>query len=67
MRNYVTRSGDTWDMIAYKYMADGEKGVSRLIMQNSLFADVVRFPAGLTLNIPDDVYGTVTEIPPWRR
>ncbi len=54
-------------MIAYKYMADGEKGVSRFIMLNSQFADVVRFSAGLTLNIPDDVYGTVTEIPPWRR
>lgn len=67
MRSYTTIQGDTWDMIAYKYMADGEKGVSRLIMLNSQFADVVRFSAGLTLNIPDDVYGTVTEIPPWRR
>lgn len=67
MRNYVTRSGDTWDMIAYKYMADGEKGVSRLIMLNSKFADTVIFPAGIALNIPDDVYDTATDIPPWRR
>ena len=63
----MTVQGDTWDMIAHKYFADGENGVSRLIAQNSLYADTVKFPAGIVLYVPDDSYEVSAVIPPWRR
>ena len=67
MRNYMTKQGDTWDMIAHKCYEDGEMWMSTLITINSDYADIVEFPAGIYLIIPDKNYNNPDYVPPWRR
>ena len=67
MRNYTTIQGDTFDYIAYQLMNDKEGGVTRLISGNSEYAEYAVFPAGIVLNIPDNVTISTNNIPPWRR
>lgn len=67
MRNYTTIQGDTFDYIAYQLMNDKENGVSRLISANSEYGEYAVFPAGIELNIPDNVTISTNNIPPWRR
>ena len=64
---YRTRNNDTWDEIAFRHCIDKERGMSRLIEANSRYANTVIFSAGIILTIPEDVYETVTDVPPWRR
>ncbi|MBQ6971814.1 MAG: tail protein X [Synergistaceae bacterium] len=69
MREYMTMSGDRWDLIAYRLYPDSgrERNMSRLIMANSDYVGVVIFPAGVKLNVPDEVVRSAKIIPPWRR
>lgn len=66
MRRYRTLQGDTWDMIAYRCYGT-EKMTSELIQANSEYADYVVFPAGLVLNIPEEIIPATINTPPWRR
>lgn len=69
MRDYVTVSGDTWDLIAFRLFADGgrERNMTALIQANASHAMTVIFPAGVTLSVPDEAYVSDKIIPPWRR
>ena len=69
MRKYLTISGDTWDMIAFKVYEGlgGEKLTSALIEANSGHIHTVIFPAGVELNIPEVNAPASKSLPPWMR
>lgn len=68
MISYTTIQGDTWDGIAFRLWGR-EHLMDALLQANPDHADVLFFPAGLTLAVPDvDLDATiqpVTELPPW--
>lgn len=68
MRQYRTIQGDTWDMIAFREYPDrgGEKLMSVLIEANEDYADIVKFPAGIILNVPEVAKQSVNNLPPWK-
>lgn len=72
MKTYVTAQGDTYDQISLKEYGT-EYAVRDLIAENAflnpMLATVWRFPAGVTLKIPELKAGAADylELPPWRR
>lgn len=62
---YITKSGDMWDKIAHEQMGS-ESFMNQLIEQNLELIDIVVFPAGIEVAIPE-VDDTQTEMPPWRQ
>ena len=64
-RQYTTVQGDQWDHIAYKVYAD-EMGVNKLLEANQKYKDIVIFPAGITLQIPDYIRPLSSVLPPWK-
>lgn len=69
MREYVTKSGDTWDLIAFREYdgLGGESLTSALMEANPEYIETVIFNAGVRLDIPE-VYIPVSEnLPPWMR
>lgn len=66
-KTYYTIQGDMWDGIAKK-LYDDESGVNALLEANQQYADIVVFPAGIILDVPDYEKSTPTNLlPPWRR
>lgn len=66
-KTYYTIQGDMWDGIAKK-LYDDESGVNALLEVNQQYADIVVFPAGIILDVPDYEKSTPTSLlPPWRR
>ena len=65
MRNYSTIQGDTWDLIAYQQMGSCNYA-HELMLANREYLDYYSFPAGITLQIPDIVPVSTTELPPWK-
>lgn len=67
---YSTIQGDTWDGIAFRLWGR-EHLMSALLQANPDHADVLMFPAGIVLNVPevnpDAFVQPVTELPPWIR
>ena len=64
MGNYTTVSGDQWDIISYNLF--GTEDYTGDIMQANLeYADVVIFPAGILLNIPE-IQAVNDGLPAWR-
>ena len=51
-RTYTTVQGDMWDGIACKTLGDG-KYTDRLIAANPAYGEIVRFPAGIVLTLPE--------------
>lgn len=49
---YKTIQGDTWDLIAYKLFGS-EKYMKNLIEANWPLLDVLIFPSGIELTVPD--------------
>lgn len=66
MSKYTTEAGDMWDVIA-KRVYDDEAGMNTLMEANTDYAEVVVFPAGVTLTVPDWEAPTTSLLPPWRR
>lgn len=63
---YTTIQGDTWDVIALKTLGN-EMYMSQLVEANIDYADIVVFPAGYVINIPE-IQATNSELlPPWKR
>lgn len=64
---YTTRSGDTWDGIAYREM--GSCRHTELLMNaNRKHLDTFIFSAGTVLTIPDaEKSEIVAALPPWRK
>lgn len=49
---YITKSGDTWDKIAYEKLG-AEKHMGLLIQENPSYIHYVVFPSGIRLVLPD--------------
>lgn len=63
---YTTIQGDTWDVIALKTLGN-EMYMSQLVEANIDYADIVVFPAGYVIEIPE-IQATNSELlPPWKR
>lgn len=69
-KTYVTVQGDLFDTIAKKELGD-EHYVHRLIEENFEYRNVLIFPAGVSLILPDitaeDSAQISEELPPWKR
>lgn len=63
---YVSKQGDMWDAIS-KTVYGTEAGMNTLLEANGDHAEIVVFPAGITLTIPDYEPPKVDRLPPWRR
>jgi phage tail protein X len=63
---YITLQGDAWDAIAYRLWGE-ERFMAELMAANPEYLDVLIFPAGVVLAIPDmDVSARPPKtLPPW--
>lgn len=66
MRTYTTTQGDAWDMIAHKTLGSTAY-TDRLIAANLEYRGIFRFPAGVTLRLPEIVEKADGVLPPWKR
>lgn len=67
MSSYTTRSGDTWDAIAYRALGS-ERYMDLMLDANPEHHYVARFADGVQLNVPalPDL-DRPASLPPWRR
>lgn len=65
-KSYTTISGDVWDLIAFKTLGN-EMYTNKLIESNLKYRNVVIFPAGVVLQIPDIAAPVSSGLPPWKR
>lgn len=63
---YVTKQGDMWDSIS-KTVYGTESGMTKLLEANETYREIVVFPAGVVLTVPDYEPPKVDNLPPWRR
>ncbi|WZL82686.1 tail protein X [Vallitaleaceae bacterium 9-2] len=64
---YRTKSGDTWDSIAYEQYGD-ERKMKVLMRANPMYLTIEIFPEGILLNLPEVSSTAVnSQVPPWRR
>ncbi len=67
MTKYKTKSGETFDLIAYSLYGDEMKSTD-IIAVNPRFADYIVFTGEEVLNLPDDVEtADNSTLAPWRR
>ena len=62
---YTTVQGDTWDKIAYDLYGD-EAYMRYLIEANWEFLDLLVFPSGIVLNLPEIPDEPDEDWPEWR-
>lgn len=62
---YVTKSGDTWDMIA-RAVYGNEYHADALMAANPKYIDVYQFSSGVALNTPDVEDTREGTLPPWK-
>ena len=63
---YTTTQGDMWDLIA-KRLYNDEASLNVLLKANQQYADIVIFPAGIVLAVPEYIAPVTSILPPWRR
>ncbi len=64
---YVTKSGDTWDVIA-KRLYGNEVFMADLMRANPEHMNVVIFPSSVRLVVPEiKTVKTADNLPPWKR
>lgn len=66
MTSYVTKSGDTFDMIAYRQLGSCNF-TPDVINANRNFIPTMIFSAGVKLNIPEVEKSKSASLPPWKR
>ena len=68
MNTYTTVQGDTWDMIAHQQLGSTDY-TDQLISANLEHIGTFRFPAGITLRLPEiaEAPGVNGNLPPWKR
>jgi len=66
IKTYTTISGDMWDGIAYKVYGD-EAYTDELMKLNPKYRDIVIFPAGVVLDLPEESLSVSVSLPPWKR
>ena len=64
-RKYITVQGDTWDGIAFK-LYGAEKYMKQLMEANLPLIDVLVFPSGTALDVPDIAEDGTENLPFWR-
>lgn len=64
MTKYTTISGDMWDLIAFKNYGT-EKVFPKLIEANPQYCEIVIFPAGIILTLPEIDTTELADLPPW--
>lgn len=52
MKTYITEQGDCWDLIAFKLYGE-EKYMKLLAEANLPLLDIMVFPSGIHINVPD--------------
>lgn len=65
-KEYVTVSGDTWDLIAYKAFGDG-RYTDKIIKENIELRETYVFPAGVRIRLPEAADTVSETLPPWKR
>ena len=66
MKEYITRAGDQWDMVA-KQVYGNELRADILMEQNPRLLDIFQFDAGTGIQCPDIEAQAGKELPPWRK
>lgn len=66
LNTYTTKSGDTWDSVAYKAYGN-EMYMDTLIKANIEHKDTYIFPAGVTLSLPEIDLEVSDSLPPWKQ
>lgn len=66
MKEYRTIQGDTWDWIAKKIYGN-EKRLDVLMETNQDLLDILIFPAGVILQIPEELPESAEDVPAWRK
>lgn len=67
MAEYITKSGDTWDIIAYEQLGSCSY-VEQLINANRACIGTAIFSAGTKLTLPAiNNGGQTSSLPPWRK
>lgn len=65
--SYLTREGDTWDQIAWRYYGDAMRYPS-IVAANPHVPITAALPAGIKLSIPMlEPAPSAEELPPWMR
>jgi hypothetical protein len=65
--SYITRSGDTWDAIAFRALGS-ELYMDLMLGANPTQRYVAQFDAGVELNVPSlPAPARPASLPPWRR
>lgn len=68
-KTYTTIQGDTWDTIAYKTFGTFDR-MGELFAFNPDYIDVFIFPAGVVINLPEDLDKLECcddLLPPWKK
>lgn len=63
---YRTKSGDTWDSIAFELYGN-EQYAQSLIEANKAYIDTVIFSANILLNAPEITKTASSSLPPWKQ
>jgi len=63
---YTTRAGDTWDVIALRALG-AERYAPEMMEANPAHVWVLRFSAGVALQVPALSTAAASTLPPWRR
>lgn len=66
MSTYITALGDEWDYIAKKEMG-GERYATKLMEANEAYRDILIFPAGVELTVPEVETQIPAVMPPWKK
>ena len=66
LNTYTTKSGDTWDIVAYKVWGD-EMYMDTLMKANLEYKDIFIFPAGIVLTLPEISLEVSASLPLWKR
>ena len=64
MKTYLTKSGDMWDLIAFKVLGSS-KHTEKLINANREHLTTFIFSAGVELKIPEVETKSTLRLPPW--
>ena len=66
MDTYTTKSGDMWDLIAYRQL--GSTSYTDLLINANLeHKDTYLFPSGVVLTLPEIEKPINNLLPPWKR
>ncbi len=65
LKTYTTISGDTWDIVSYKTLGN-EMYKNAILELNNAYREIVIFPVGVALLIPEIEPEVLEDLPPWK-